>query len=180
MLAAAFLVADEAPAAVSPALGLALKQLARSGAAIGALSAGIYPLAQLGLLDGYRAAVHWRWHDDFTERFPKVIATNHLFDRDRMTACGGMAVLDLLLGCCPATMALNWPARSRRSWWWSASAKATSASASAEESPRLQPSEADPGGTADGSQYRGATDHRRSPSMCAFRGASWNGSSSNT
>ncbi|EVT87174.1 AraC family transcriptional regulator [Pseudomonas aeruginosa VRFPA09] len=79
--------------------GLALKQLARSGAAIGALSAGIYPLAQLGLLDGYRAAVHWRWHDDFTERFPKVIATNHLFewDRDRMTACGGMAVLDLLL-----------------------------------------------------------------------------------
>lgn len=103
-----FLVADEAPAAVSPALGLALKQLARSGAAIGALSAGIYPLAQLGLLDGYRAAVHWRWHDDFTERFPKVIATNHLFewDRDRMTACGGMAVL------------------------WSAFAKATSASAS--------------------------------------------------
>ena len=45
-----FLVADEAPAAVSPALGLALKQLARSGAAIGALSAGIYPLAQLGLV----------------------------------------------------------------------------------------------------------------------------------
>ncbi len=68
---------------MSPALGLALKQLARSGAAIGALSAGIYPLAQLGLLDGYRAAVHWRWHDDFTERFPKVIATNHLFEWDR-------------------------------------------------------------------------------------------------
>ncbi len=66
---------------------------------IGALSAGIYPLAQLGLLDGYRAAVHWRWHDDFTERYPKVIATNHLFewDRDRLSACGGMAVLDLLL-----------------------------------------------------------------------------------
>ncbi len=32
--------------------------------------------------------------------------------------------------CCPATMALNWPARSRKSWWWSAFAKATSASAS--------------------------------------------------
>ncbi len=76
-----------------------LKQLSRSGVSIGALSAGIYPLAQLGLLDGYRAAVHWRWHDDFTERYPKVIATNHLFewDRDRLSACGGMAVLDLLL-----------------------------------------------------------------------------------
>ena len=33
------------------------------------------------------------------ERFPKVIATSHLFDwdRDRLTACGGMSVLDLLL-----------------------------------------------------------------------------------
>ena len=41
--------------------------------AIGALSAGI---AGLGLLDGI---AHWRWHDDFTERFP-VIATNHLFE----------------------------------------------------------------------------------------------------
>jgi AraC-like DNA-binding protein len=59
----------------------------------------VYPLAQLGLLDGYRAAVHWRWQDDFAERFPKVIATSHLFDwdRDRLTACGGMSVLDLLL-----------------------------------------------------------------------------------
>src|SRR5690554_3379569 len=53
----------------------------------------------LGLLDGYRCSVHWRWQDDFSERFPKVIATNHLFewDRDRLSACGGMAVLDLLL-----------------------------------------------------------------------------------
>jgi len=94
-----FLVADEVPQAVSAPLAAALKQLSRSGVSIGALSAGIYPLAQLGLLDGYRAAVHWRWHDDFTERYPKVIATNHLFewDRDRLSACGGMAVLDLLL-----------------------------------------------------------------------------------
>ncbi|RJY20595.1 AraC family transcriptional regulator, partial [Pseudomonas syringae pv. actinidiae] len=71
----------------------------RAGCSIGGLSAGVYPLAQLGLLDGYRAAVHWRWQDDFAERFPKVIATSHLFDwdRDRLTACGGMSVLDLLL-----------------------------------------------------------------------------------
>src|SRR5690606_29911624 len=75
-----FLLADEPPAQVAPALAQALKQLARSGIAIGGLSAGVYPLAQLGLLDGYRAAVHWRWQDDFTERFPRVIATSHLFD----------------------------------------------------------------------------------------------------
>ena len=94
-----FLLADEPPAPMSSGLSSALKQLVRAGCVIGGLSAGVYPLAQLGLLDGYRAAVHWRWQDDFAERFPKVIATSHLFDwdRDRLTACGGMSVLDLLL-----------------------------------------------------------------------------------
>ncbi|UVE19143.1 transcriptional regulator ArgR [Pseudomonas sp. LS44] len=94
-----FLVADEPPAPLANALANALKQLARSGCVVGGLSAGVYPLAQLGLLDGYRAAVHWRWQDDFSERFPKVICTSHLFDwdRDRLTSCGGLAVLDLLL-----------------------------------------------------------------------------------
>lgn len=94
-----FLLADEPPAQMTSVLSSALKQLVRAGCVIGGLSAGVYPLAQLGLLDGYRAAVHWRWQDDFTERFPKVIATSHLFDwdRDRLTACGGLSVLDLLL-----------------------------------------------------------------------------------
>ncbi|WP_375739758.1 transcriptional regulator ArgR [Pseudomonas boanensis] len=94
-----FLLADEPPLQMSPALSSAIKQLVRTGCVVGGLSAGVYPLAQLGLLDGYRAAVHWRWQDDFAERFPKVIATNHLFDwdRDRLSACGGLAVLDLLL-----------------------------------------------------------------------------------
>lgn len=94
-----FLLADEPPQAVASSLASALKQLVRAGCVVGGLSAGVYPLAQLGLLDGYRAAVHWRWQDDFAERFPKVIATSHLFDwdRDRLTACGGMSVIDLLL-----------------------------------------------------------------------------------
>ena len=93
-----FLLADE-PVHIAPVLAQALKQLARGGILLGGLSAGVYPLAQLGLLDGYRAAVHWRWQDDFAERFPRVIATSHLYDwdRDRLSACGGLAVLDLLL-----------------------------------------------------------------------------------
>jgi transcriptional regulator GlxA family with amidase domain len=94
-----FLVADEPPQNVSTALAGALRQVARNGCLMGGLSAGVYPLASLGLLDGYRAAVHWRWQDDFAERFPKVIATSHLFDwdRDRLTACGGLSVVDLML-----------------------------------------------------------------------------------
>ena len=94
-----FLVADAAQQHASPALGQAIKQLLRSGCVIGAISAGVYPLAYLGLLDGYRAAVHWRWHDDFSEQFPRVVVTSHLFDwdRDRLTASGGLTVLDMLL-----------------------------------------------------------------------------------
>lgn len=94
-----FLLADEPPANLPSSLSTALKHVARTECCLGAISAGVYPLAQLGLLDGYRAAVHWRWQDDFSERFPKVITTSHLFDwdRDRLTACGGIAVLDMLL-----------------------------------------------------------------------------------
>lgn len=94
-----FLLADEPAVGAPPALATELRCAAREGCMLGGLSAGVYPLAQLGLLDGYRAAVHWRWQEDFAERFPRVATTGHLFDwdRDRLTACGGMAVLDLLL-----------------------------------------------------------------------------------
>ena len=94
-----FLLAEEPPAEPAAALQAALRQVAGSGALLGGVAAGIYPLAQLGLLDGYQVALHWRWQDDFTERFAQVTATNHLFewDRERLTACGGLAVLDMLL-----------------------------------------------------------------------------------
>ena len=93
-----FLLADEPPE-LTPTLAAALRQAARSSAVLGAVGAGLYPLAKLGLLDGYRVALHWRWQDDFTEHFPQVIATSHLFehDRERLTACGGLALLDMLL-----------------------------------------------------------------------------------
>ncbi|TWI53370.1 transcriptional regulator GlxA family with amidase domain [Pseudomonas duriflava] len=94
-----FLLADELPSSLSSSLNSALKQCARAGIWIGALSAGVFPLAQSGLLEGYRVSVHWRWLEEFSEQFPRVIATNHLFewDRDRLSACGGLAILDLML-----------------------------------------------------------------------------------
>ena len=164
-----FLLADEPPAALAPALSTALKQTVRAGCMVGGLSAGVYPLAQLGLLDGYRAAVHWRWQDDFAERFPKVIATSHLFDwdRDRMTACGGLSVLDLLLAVLArdhgaelagaVSEGTGSGAYSRR---WRAPAHSPA------ESPGLQPPEADPGGIVDGGQHRRAVDHRRDRPAC--------------
>jgi transcriptional regulator GlxA family with amidase domain len=93
-----FLLAEEPPE-LAPELATALRQRARAGALLAAVGAGLYPLAQLGLLDGHRVALHWRWQDDFAERFPQVSASSQLFewDRQRLTACGGLAVLDMLL-----------------------------------------------------------------------------------
>ena len=93
-----FLLAEEPPE-LSHELGEQLRQRVRSVALLGAVGAGLYPLAQLGLLDGYRVALHWRWQDDFVERFPQVSASSQLFewDRERVSACGGLAVLDMLL-----------------------------------------------------------------------------------
>ena len=94
-----FVLADEPSPVLPPPLVAALRQTARAGVVMGGFSAGVHILAQLGLLDGHRAAVHWRWLEEFSEQFPKVIATHHLYewDRDRLTACGGLAILDLLL-----------------------------------------------------------------------------------
>jgi transcriptional regulator GlxA family with amidase domain len=93
-----FLLAEEIPEPDAE-LEAALRQAARNASLLGAVGAGLYPLAQLGLLDGHRAALHWRWQDDFAERFPQVVTSNHLFewDGERLTACGGLAVLDMLL-----------------------------------------------------------------------------------
>ncbi len=64
-----------------------------------AVGGGVFALAQVGALDGRRAAVHWRLQDDFAERFPAVESSIRLhdWDEDRLTACGGMALADLLL-----------------------------------------------------------------------------------
>ncbi len=93
-----FLLAEEVPAP-DDELDAALRQAGRNASLLGAVGAGLYPLVRLGLLDGHRAALHWRWQDDFAERFPQVAASNHLFewDGERLTACGGLAVLDMLL-----------------------------------------------------------------------------------
>lgn len=93
-----FLLCEEPPE-LDPELAEALRRMARSDILLGAAGAGLYPLAQLGLLDEHRVALHWRWQEDFGERFPRVAATSHLYewDRRRLTACGGLAVLDMLL-----------------------------------------------------------------------------------
>ena len=85
--------------AVSPALLTALRRLADRGVALGGLCTGGYALARAGLLDNFRATIHWENLSALREEFPRVKISDQLFtiDRDRYTCSGGTAPLDLML-----------------------------------------------------------------------------------
>jgi transcriptional regulator GlxA family with amidase domain len=76
-----------------------LQAQARRGAMIGGVCTGTWALAQAGLLDGYRASIHWECISGLQEAFPKVLVTNRLFtiEANRLTASGGTAPLDMML-----------------------------------------------------------------------------------
>jgi transcriptional regulator GlxA family with amidase domain len=85
--------------AVSPALLTALRRIAEKKVALGGLCTGGYALAKAGLLDHFRATIHWENLSALREQFPRVRISDQLFtiDRDRFTCSGGTAPLDLML-----------------------------------------------------------------------------------
>ena len=85
--------------AVSNPLLTALRRLAERRVGLGALCTGGYALARAGLLDNYRATIHWENLPALREEFPRVHLNDQVFsiDRDRYTASGGTAPLDLML-----------------------------------------------------------------------------------
>jgi transcriptional regulator GlxA family with amidase domain len=86
-------------AAVSPKILAALKRLAERRVPLGALCTGGHALAKAGLLDRYRATIHWENLSALREEFPRIQLSDQLFsiDRDRFTCSGGVAPLDLML-----------------------------------------------------------------------------------
>ena len=85
--------------AVTSGLLAALRRLAQKRVALGALCTGGYALAKAGLLDRYKAVIHWENMSALREEFPRVEFSDQLFaiDRDRYTCTGGVAPLDLML-----------------------------------------------------------------------------------
>jgi transcriptional regulator GlxA family with amidase domain len=85
--------------AVSPALLAALRRLSEQRIALGSLCTGGYALARAGLLDRYRATIHWENVSALREEFPRIIISDQVFtvDRNRYTASGGVAPLDMML-----------------------------------------------------------------------------------
>jgi len=84
---------------VSPRILSALRRLAERRMPLGALCTGGYALAKAGLLDKYRATIHWENLSALREEFPRILLSDQLFtiDRDRFTCSGGIAPLDLML-----------------------------------------------------------------------------------
>ena len=85
--------------AVTPKVLAALKRLAERRVPLGALCTGGYALAKAGLLDNYRATIHWENLSALREEFPRIHLSDQLFtiDRDRYSCSGGVAPLDLML-----------------------------------------------------------------------------------
>lgn len=75
-----------------------LQRQAQLGVRLGGVSGGPYLLARAGLLDGYRFTLHWEHLPAFREEFTHLHASNTVYelDRNRFTASGGTAALEMM------------------------------------------------------------------------------------
>lgn len=82
-----------------------LRRLAVGGAKLGSLDTGAFALAAAGVLGGYRITLHWEAIPVFREMHPTLNVVERIFviDRDRLTAAGGIASLDLMLALVEAS-----------------------------------------------------------------------------
>jgi len=76
-----------------------LSRMAPRFAAIGGIDAGAWVLARAGLLNGYKATVHWEDIEDFSAAHPavEVLPDRFVIDRGRFTAGGAAPAGDLML-----------------------------------------------------------------------------------
>jgi AraC family transcriptional activator FtrA len=82
----------------SPAVLDAIARAAERGARLVSFCTGAFTLADAGVLDGRRATTHWRWADEFVQRYPLVsLEPDVLFveSGNVLTAAGSAAALDL-------------------------------------------------------------------------------------
>ena len=89
----------EVQKAISDVVVHDLRRRAARGQVLGGLCTGAHALAEAGVMNGYRCAVHWENLTALREACPKVRFALEVFviDRDRVTASGGIAPLHLVL-----------------------------------------------------------------------------------
>lgn len=85
---------------VPPAVTKALRSAYERGARIASICTGSFVLAASGLLDGRRAATHWRFAEDLGRMYPEVIVEADVLFVDEgriVTSAGASAGLDTCL-----------------------------------------------------------------------------------
>jgi AraC family transcriptional activator FtrA len=78
----------------------ALREAHAAGARVVSICSGAFVLAAAGLLDGRRAATHWRYAAALRERHPEVVVDEtvlYVDDGDVLTSAGSAAGIDLCL-----------------------------------------------------------------------------------
>lgn len=85
--------------ATSPSVVTVVRRAERIGIAIGGIETGSYALAKAGVLNGYQATIHWEDIETLTELYPRILVKRDIFviDRNRYTAAGATAALDMML-----------------------------------------------------------------------------------
>ncbi|GHA10675.1 GlxA family transcriptional regulator [Oceanisphaera arctica] len=86
-------------ARITPGLLGFIRKQASHGADIGCQDTGAYIAAAAGILDGYRATLHWENLDSTAEAFPRVNLVQELLvvDRGRFSCPGALSGLDMML-----------------------------------------------------------------------------------
>ncbi|ANG64872.1 AraC family transcriptional regulator [Marinobacterium aestuarii] len=86
-------------ARITPALLGFIRQQASHGADIGCQDTAAYIAAAAGILDGYRATLHWENLQSTAEAFPRVAFVQELLvvDRARFSCPGALSGLDMML-----------------------------------------------------------------------------------
>jgi transcriptional regulator GlxA family with amidase domain len=76
-----------------------LRRLAATGTVLGGLGNGARHLAEAGLLAGHRTTVHWALVQPLADAHADVVVSSNVWeiDRQRLSAAGGTAALDLTL-----------------------------------------------------------------------------------
>ncbi|KQV60071.1 transcriptional regulator [Pelomonas sp. Root1217] len=85
---------------VPEALAKRLRKAWQRGARLASICSGAFVLAATGLLDGRRAATHWRYADQLRERHPAIAVDAGVLyaEEDRVfTSAGSAAGIDLML-----------------------------------------------------------------------------------
>ena len=75
-----------------------LTRAAQARVPLGGLCTGVFALARLGLMDGFRCCVSWFHHQDFLAEFEKMRpVSDQIFvvDRDRLSCSGGVSAAHL-------------------------------------------------------------------------------------